>query len=72
MTRTIARRLARLEYRYGHGTCTLCYGYPVRLVGIDEDTGAGISESLPASGCPACGRPIRSELHIVGIDPTAV
>lgn len=66
------RRLERLESSYGQGTCTLCYGHPVRLAGIDEDTGAEISESLPASGCPACGRPIRSELHIVGIDPTAV
>jgi hypothetical protein len=71
MVTNIASRLARLETSFG-GTCGTCYGWPTRIVGIEEDTGALISENMPASGCPECGRQNRSEMTFVGIDPNAV
>jgi hypothetical protein len=73
MTRNIPQRLERLEVTYRALTlCRRCYGHPVRLTGHDERTGALITESMPADGCPACGRPVRHTRPYVGLNPEKV
>ena len=70
-TSTLAR-LDRLEVAFGGGgKCITCYNHPVRIAYLDEDSDEVFSENMPVDGCPACGRPVVSELHIVGVDPNA-
>lgn len=59
-------RIARVESRLMTRTCTTCYGFPVRIVCVDDD-GTENGSNMPESGCPECGRPIRSTREIVGI-----
>lgn len=62
-------RLDRLETYFGDGgRCDVCRNRPVRVVTIDGATDTVTSETMPADGCPACGRPVAAELHIVGMD----
>jgi hypothetical protein len=65
--RTPLVRVERLESRLLTRKCPTCYGHPTRIVTIDADTGEETGSNLPADGCPACGRPIRRELQIVGV-----
>lgn len=72
MTQYTSRRLARLEARLnGRRVCETCYGHPVRLVSL-HDGGSLISDTMPDDQCPACGRPVRSQIRIVGVDALEV
>lgn len=59
------RRLARLEASMPRPRCVTCAGFPTRVVSIDGDTDTVISETMPESGCPTCGRPVWREVRIV-------
>jgi hypothetical protein len=62
-------RISRLETVLNRTpVCQRCYGYPLRVVLISEDTDEVISESCPEGGCLDCGRPIVREIRIVGGD----
>jgi hypothetical protein len=61
-------RLVRLEERIAPPACPTCHGHPSRLVGIDPETDEETSESMPESGCPACGQLPWITLCLVGID----
>lgn len=61
-------RLVRIEQYLKPVVCPTCHGRPSRLIGIDEETNEETSESMPESGCPACGRPVWREIHLVGVD----
>jgi hypothetical protein len=65
--KTPLARLERLEAAAHPGACPTCHNHPTRIVAIDEETGEETGASLPADGCPGCGRPIWRELQIVGI-----
>jgi endogenous inhibitor of DNA gyrase (YacG/DUF329 family) len=65
--RTPLARLERLEAAAHPGTCPTCNSHRTRIVSIDEHTGEEPGASLPADGCPTCGRPIRRERRIVGV-----
>jgi rubrerythrin len=58
MTRTLAGRLARLEMTYHRGPCQTCYGWPVRELFEDPESGDTWHDSMPDEQCPACGRPV--------------
>lgn len=62
------RRLRDLERTWPTPVCPTCHGHPYRLVTLDPETVAVIAETLPATGCPTCGRPIQHEVRIVGVD----
>lgn len=69
MSTATLTRLDRLELAFGgDGKCLTCYNLPFRIVTIDGDTDEVTSETMPADGCPSCGRPVTAELHIVGMD----
>lgn len=69
MARDLERRIARLEEKLGALKCPRCYGRPLRIVGIDPETNEERDETMPASGCPECGRPIVRTLQLVGVSP---
>lgn len=52
--------------------CPTCGNWPTRLVGLDPETEEETSETMPATGCPTCGRPVRYQVCIVGVDVTAL
>jgi hypothetical protein len=56
---SVRAKIIHLEQRFTSRDCLTCYGWPSRLVFVDAGTGEATGESLPADGCPACGRPIR-------------
>ncbi len=60
-------RLIALEHALGTRTCQTCHGRPSRVVSIDAETGAETGATMPAGGCPACGRPIQREYLIIGM-----
>lgn len=60
-------RLSALEHALSMQTCQTCYGHPSRIVTIDLETNAEIGETMPAGGCPECGRPIQREYRIIGM-----
>lgn len=67
MSRAYLHRIVALEAT--HRTklaCQRCYGRPVRIVTILDDTDAVLHETFPESGCPECGRPVSHTLRIVG------
>lgn len=52
-------RIDRLEATWHSGNqCPTCHGYPRRLVLEDADSGNVLNETMPACGCPSCGRPV--------------
>lgn len=56
-------RLRRLESMFIRRTCPTCHDRPSRLVGVDE-IGNTVSENMPDTGCPDCGRaPIRTHIR---------
>ncbi len=65
MPDSFRRRLDRLEEYCQPPVCPACFGRPHRLIWIDAATDRQISESLPESGCPACGEPVYREYLIV-------
>ncbi len=70
---SLLRRLDRLQAIYtAPQKCQTCFDWPIRLCQIDEVTGLEVTENMPVDGCPACGRPVRSTIRIVGLDPTQV
>ncbi len=70
---SILRRIERLAEIYTPAQkCQTCFDWPIRLCQIDEVTGLEVTENMPVDGCPACGRPVRSTIRIVGLDPTQV
>jgi len=58
-------RLIALEHALGTRTCQTCYGHPSRVVFIDAETGAETGATMPADGCPACGRPVFREYQLI-------
>lgn len=50
--------------------CIKCGDHPTRIVGVEVRTHAETSETIPSSGCPACGRPPYRTVAIVGVDVT--
>ena len=60
-------RLLALEHALGTRTCQTCSGHPSRIVSIDAETGAETGASMPADGCPACGRPVFREYQLIGM-----
>ena len=60
-------RLIALEHALGTRTCQTCSGHPSRIVYIDAETGAETGASMPADGCPACGRPVFREYQLIGM-----
>ncbi len=70
---SILRRIERLTEIYTPAQkCPACFDWPTRICEVDEATGLEASENMPVDGCPACGRPVRSTIRIVGLDPTQV
>lgn len=68
MSTNHAGRLARLErLATPRERCWRCGNHPTRIVGIDA-AGAMISETMPESGCPECGRPPVKSVEITGVD----
>jgi hypothetical protein len=63
-------RLLALEHALGTRTCQTCSGHPSRIVYIDAETGAETGASMPADGCPACGRPVFREYQLIGMTLT--
>lgn len=59
------RRLARIQAAIPRPQCPTCANFPTRVVSIDEGTDTVLSETLPESGCPMCGRPVWRTVHIV-------
>lgn len=51
-------RLDRLAVALGTRRCTTCYGWPVREIFEDPESGETWHDSMPADACPACGRPV--------------
>ncbi len=49
-------RIDRLERIWPTGECPVCRDRPRRLATVDAATGETLSETMPASGCPACGQ----------------
>ena len=62
---SLRSRITRLEVLARAGTCQTCYDWPVRMTTVDPETGILLDESLPETGCPDCGRPIRHERVLV-------
>jgi hypothetical protein len=58
-------RLIVLEHALGTRTCQTCHGRPSRVVSIDPETGAETSATMPADGCPDCGRPVFREYQLI-------
>jgi len=59
-------RLNRVANRLPRERCAWCGNHPSRLVCVDGVTSAVLSESMPDSGCSACGRVPFRTLVIVG------
>lgn len=59
-----ARRLNTLT-KWMQPKCRRCYGTPIRVITVDDNTGDILTENLPPTGCPECGKPILRELRIV-------
>ena len=49
----------------GTRPCQTCSGRPSRVVCIDAETGAEIGATMPADGCPDCGRPVFREYQLI-------
>ena len=62
---TIQSRLNRLTAAFPPPRCPSCGNAPSRLVFIDGRTNEVVSESVPESGCPDCGRQPYCEIHVV-------
>jgi hypothetical protein len=62
-------RLIVLEYALGTRTCQTCHGRPSRVVSIDAETGAETGATMPADGCPDCGRPVFREYQLIADRP---
>ncbi len=60
-------RLIALEHALGTRTCQMCNGRPSRVVYIDAETGAETGATMPADGCPDCGRPVFREYQLIGM-----
>lgn len=58
-------RLVRLEQFLGRHTCQTCLNRPSRVVTVHPTTDETLSESMPASGCPTCGRGVFREYRLV-------
>ncbi len=58
-------RLIALEHALGTRTCQTCHGRPSRVVSIDAETGAETGATMPADGCPDCGRPVFREYQLI-------
>ena len=70
---TLLRRIDRLQAIYAAPKkCQTCFDWPIRLCQIDDVTGRVMTENMSLDGCPKCGRPVRSTIRIVGVDPTQV
>lgn len=65
MSDSRVRRLRHLEMIWPKPQCSTCLGRPHRVVTIDPDTDVQMSETMPASGCPTCGRSIFREYHLL-------
>ncbi len=61
-----ARRLQALERLYSAPPCRTCAGTGYLVVGVPENIAADDPAHLPEA-CPACGRPVRRVLRIVGM-----
>jgi hypothetical protein len=61
----IDRRLRHLETIWPEPRCSTCLGRPHRVVTIDRDTDAVISETMPGTGCSACGASVFREYRLV-------
>lgn len=64
------RRLSRLEAL--QPGCRTCGNHPTRIVEIDGDRDEVLSETMPETGCPTCGRPVWRTIQIVGTDVTRI
>jgi len=67
-TQSPAGRLIALEHALGAlgtRTCQACHGRPSRVVSIDASTGAETGATMPADGCPDCGRPVFREYQLI-------
>ena len=63
---SLQSRLNRIANRLPRERCPWCGNHPSRLVYVDGVTEAVLSESMPESGCSACGRVPFRTLVIVG------
>jgi len=57
--------LIALEHALGTRTCQTCHGRPSRVVSIDAETGEETGATMPADGCPDCGRPVFREYRLI-------
>jgi len=65
-TQSPAGRLIVLEHALmSTRTCQTCHGHPSRVVSIDASTGAETGATMPADGCPDCGRPVFREYRLI-------
>lgn len=64
-------RLSHLELVWPKPSCPVCLGKPSRVVTIDPVTDEVINESMPATGCPVCGKGVFREYLIVVDDDAA-
>jgi endogenous inhibitor of DNA gyrase (YacG/DUF329 family) len=62
---SILNRLDRLETIWPEPRCPTCLGRPHRVVEVDRDTDAAISETMPETGCPDCGASVYREYRLV-------
>ncbi len=58
-------RLRVLERHWPEPTCPTCLNRPSRVVTVHPITDETLSESMPASGCPVCGRGVFREYRVV-------
>ena len=58
MSHSFNDRIVRLTEHLKPPACRVCLGRPSRVVMIDPVTNQETSESMPPSGCPACGTAI--------------
>ena len=63
-----ARALARRLEMVGRNllqSCKTCGDHPTRIICVDPETDVVWSESIPASGCPDCGRAPDRDIALV-------
>ncbi len=65
MSDSLGRRLCHLEMIWPTPRCPVCRGRPHRVAMVDRDTDEVISETVPETGCLACGESIFRDDRIV-------